>query len=60
MNISIPRLARYLVRLTAACIEAYSTGTRKLNMASGGGFVQSCAAAINSWFELQKDVLGHV
>ena len=34
---------------TAACKDAYSTGTRIVKMASGGGFVQSLAVASSSY-----------
>ena len=34
---------------TAACKEAYSTGTRIVKRASGGGFVQSRARASSSY-----------
>ena len=34
---------------TAACKDAYSTGTRIVKMASGGGFVQSRARASSSY-----------
>ena len=34
---------------TAACKDAYSTGTRIVKMASGGGFVQSRATASSSY-----------
>lgn len=39
--------------LTAACIDAYSTGTRRLNIASGGGLVQSLAAAMSSYDDVR-------
>lgn len=34
---------------TAACKDAYSTGTRIVKIASGGGFVQSRAKASSSY-----------
>ncbi len=36
-------------RLTAAWSDAYSTGTRRLNMASGGGRAHSRATASSSY-----------
>lgn len=42
--------------LTAAWIEANSTGMRRMNGASGGGFVHSLATASSSWDgDEQKD-----
>jgi hypothetical protein len=42
-------IAAKSVSHTAACREAYSTGTRMVNKASGGGFVQSRARASSSY-----------
>lgn len=44
---------------TAACKDAYSTGTRIVKRASGGGFVQSRAKASSSYDPEVRDRMGY-